>query len=152
MKILSIIIVLSLSHLAHGQNLTPAAAPQFKKTQISVAGQKLNVEVADDDQKREYGLMFRQELLEGHGMLFVFSDSDIRNFWMKNTLIPLSIGYFSAERKLLNTQEMKPASDLELHPQLYPSQGPAKYALEVPPGWFKRHHISTGAELIVTQH
>ncbi len=147
MKRQLIVILLMSGALAKAQSIQPSAAPQFKKAQISVADQKLNVELADDESKREYGLMFRKELKEGNGMLFIFSNSEVRNFWMRNTLIPLSIGYFSSERKLLNTQEMLPASDIDKQPPLYPSQGPAQYALEVPPGWFKRHHIPADAKL-----
>ena len=56
--------------------------------------ERLPIRIADDEKKREQGLMNRKKLKDTEGMIFVFPDSRVLDFWMKNTLIPLSIGYF----------------------------------------------------------
>ncbi len=71
----------------------------FKKQTISVGTKKIRVEIAENDAQHAYGLMFRQKLGTDEGMLFIFKNEDIRSFWMKNTLINLSIGYFDKDKK-----------------------------------------------------
>ena len=118
----------------------------FEKAILKISGLELTVEVADREEQRQRGLMFRKELVEGTGMLFVFPQERILSFWMKNTLIPLSIGYFDRNRKLVDIQKMNPESIIVKDSELkrYPSQFPAQYALEVPQGWFEKHKINLG--------
>ncbi|MBC7742658.1 MAG: DUF192 domain-containing protein [Bdellovibrionaceae bacterium] len=92
--------------------------------------------------------MFRKKLGSDEGMLFVFESEGIRTFWMKNTLIDLSIGYFDKSKKLIDIQEMKAMNSvLEKDLPTYPSKSPAMYALEMPTGWFKKNKIKEGAQL-----
>jgi uncharacterized protein len=124
------------------------ATVPFTKKVIKINSVPLTVELADTPEKSSRGLMFRTELKEGTGMLFIFKDVDIRNFWMKNTFIPLSIGFFDGDRKLIDIQDMKPVkSEMEMNPSTYSSRAPAKFALEVPKGWFTRKKIKIGAIL-----
>ena len=117
----------------------------YKKKNIRVGTTSVNVEVADTQPLAEHGLMFRHELKEGNGMLFIFPDEEVRSFWMKNTFIELSIGYFDQNKKLVDIQDMKPVtSEMQTDLPVYPSKAPAKYALEVPKGWFERHKIKVG--------
>ncbi len=118
---------------------------RFKVQKIKIGSQTLDVEIADDNAKRSLGLMNRKVLKDGKGMLFIFEEQQILSFWMKNTLIPLSIGYFDQNKKLFQTLDMKPASPMDAHPPSYPSSRPGKYALEVPIGWYNRHKITPGA-------
>lgn len=112
---------------------------------ISVAGKNLVVEVADTPERTSRGLMFRKTLAENAGMIFVFSDESQRSFWMKNTFIPLSIGFFGKDRVLRETLDMRPAkSELEAAPPSYFSKVTATYALEVNQGWFQRNKIKVG--------
>lgn len=105
------------------------------------SGQRVEVEVeiADDEAKRLKGLMGRTELAENAGMLFVFEEEQPRSFWMKNTLIPLSIAYIDAEERIIDTQEMQPLDET-----VHPSAGPAMYALEVNQGFFKERGVEVG--------
>ena len=121
------------------------AKPDFKTRKIRLAGKTLTVEVADTPSKREHGLMFRESLPKDGGMLFIFDEERTLSFWMLNTLIPLSIGYFDQDRKLVDIQEMVPAVAGEKNPKTYPSKEPARYALEMKEGWFKANNIKTGA-------
>ena len=111
-------------------------------------GQKIiQVEIADTQRKRNRGLMYRKSLPDDQGMLFVFPSSQILSFWMKNTYIPLSIGFFNSKRQLLEVQEMQPESVLLKEPsKTYKSRLPAKYALEMNKGWFSKNKIKLGTK------
>lgn len=124
-----------------------AAEVTFDKKMIKVGSQTLEVEIADNDFKRSRGLMFRKELKDGKGMLFVFPTEQPLSFWMKNTLIPLSIGYFGKNKILIEVIDMQPASPMDIRPKSYPSSAPAMYALEVPMGWFTKYGVKPGAAL-----
>ncbi len=118
------------------------AQATFEKKKIKIGAQTLVVEIADTPEKSAQGLMYRKELPEGTGMLFVFPNEQTRAFWMKNTFIPLAIGYFNAKKELIDIQEMSPAaSTMQVDFPTYESKGPAQYALEVPKGWFVKHKI-----------
>lgn len=118
----------------------------FEKQKITIAGKVITVEIAESEQQHERGLMLRKSLSKDHGMLFVFKDEQPRSFWMKNTIINLSIGYFDHEKKLIDIQEMKAvASVLETNPPPYPSAFPAMYALEMTEGWFKKNKVGLGS-------
>lgn len=117
----------------------------FKTQQIKVANTPLTVEIADTPDKTAQGLMYRTSMSDNAGMLFIFDDVQIRNFWMKNTFIPLSIGFFDEKRVLLEVLDMEPVkSEMEARPPTYNSQKPAKYCLEVNRGWFAKHKIKVG--------
>lgn len=121
-----------------------------KLEKIKVGNTVLSVEVARTKKEQQRGLMFRKALDENKGMLFIFDKEEPRSFWMKNTFIPLSIGYFSAEKKLLEVIDMKPVvSEMQLDTPSYPSRFPAKYALEVNKGWFQRNKVPIGAMLVL---
>ena len=98
-------------------------------------------EVARTASEREEGLMYRESLEDGRGMLFVFSDSQIRSFWMRNTLIPLDIAYLDESLKIVDIQGMEPETD-----DAHPSARPAMFALEVPRGWFGKKGIEVGTQ------
>ena len=120
-----------------------AKAPKFKKEFIQLGHKKISVEIAETNQQLEYGLMHRTLLKEDQGMLFIFKDEQILSFWMKNTLIDLSIGYFSEKKVLNEVIEMKSTSFLQTNFPSYPSQQPAMYALEMNKGWFNKNKIKT---------
>lgn len=112
---------------------------------VRLGKKSLVVEIADTPSKRSTGLMYRTQLARDRGMLFVFPTEDYLSFWMKNTKIPLSIGYFNADGILLEIYDMKPDQISEV----YGSRRPALYALEVNLGWFSENGIDPGAVLIL---
>lgn len=120
------------------------AEPTFERKKIQFAGKTITVEVADNDLLRSHGLMFRKSLPAEEGMLFIFDNEQPLAFWMKNTLIPLSIGYFDKQRKLIDIHEMVPAVMMATEPTLYPSKVPGMYALEMNKGWFAKNKIKLG--------
>ncbi|RME15821.1 MAG: DUF192 domain-containing protein [Bdellovibrio sp.] len=124
---------------------SPAYGFSLKKRKIKIKEVVIQVEIADTEEAREHGLMERTNLPEDRGMLFVFPSERKRFFWMKNTYIPLSIGFFDKNKVLIDVQEMRPmSSPLERNIPRYQSRGKAQYALEVPRGFFKKHKIKRG--------
>ena len=96
-------------------------------------GERFTVEVARTQEKQALGLMFRDSMPKDHGMLFVFPAEGMRSFWMKNTRIPLDIFYFDEQLKLVSVAEnAQPCRTRHCAP--YPSEGPAKYVLELNAG------------------
>lgn len=119
---------------------------QLKTTHIKINGVTLRVELAKTEEEQAQGLMFRKKISDSEGMLFVYKDERPRSFWMKNTFIPLSIGFFNKKRELIDVQDMTPVqSEMQIRIPSYRSKKPAQYALEVKQGWFQRHRIQLGA-------
>ena len=83
--------------------------------------------------------MERTELAENAGMLFVFDREQQLSFWMRNTLIPLSIAYIDAEERIIDIQDMQPLDETR-----HPSAEPAMYALEVNQGFFEECGVGVG--------
>jgi len=107
--------------------------------QLTVKGKKIRAEVAQTEEEKARGLMFREILGKDEGMLFVYDREEILTFWMKNTPLPLSIAFIDQGGKIVDIQDMDPFS-LRTHA----SALPARYALEMNQGWFKRNQIQTG--------
>lgn len=124
------------------------AQVQFGKEQIKVGGKTIQVEIAETSEQLSHGLMFRTKMKANSGMLFIFPDEEKRSFWMKNTFIPLSIGFFDGKKILVDIQDMQPVkSEMEKTPPSYLSLKPAKYALEMNQGWFKKNGVKVGDQL-----
>jgi uncharacterized membrane protein (UPF0127 family) len=102
---------------------------------------EVRVELADDLAEQTKGLMDRTTLGENRGMLFVYPEERELSFWMKNTLIPLSIAFIDSERRIIVIQDMRPLDD---EPPHYVSAEPAQYALEVNQGFFERRGVKVG--------
>jgi len=112
--------------------------------QIDLDGKKLIVEIADTYEAVSKGLMGRKSLSDGEGMLFVYEKPIVLSFWMKDTLIPLSIGFFDETKKLIEIIDMPvPPPGAKEYP-LFNSSRPSRYALEVPVSWFRQNNIRPG--------
>ena len=104
-------------------------------------GVEVRVEVADDTEEMTRGLMGRTALAEDAGMLFVYPNERELSFWMRGTLIPLSIAFIDAEGRIVDIQDMKALDD---EPPHYTSAEPARYALEVNKGFFDKRGVEVG--------
>jgi len=152
MKLFFTFLLLALSSRAFSTEAAAVTAVTFEKRNIKLvyAGvtTKIRVEIAQSEGQLTRGLMFRKSIKDNEGMLFEFASEEPRTFWMKNTFVALSIGFFDANKKLIDIQNMKPvASEMDANPPTYSSAGPAQYALEVPQGWFAKKKIKVGAIL-----
>lgn len=106
---------------------------------LSIGTAEIEVEIADNTESRRTGLMKRKSMDENHGMLFIFESDQKLSFWMKNTLIPLSIAYIASDGEILEIYDMKPES---LRP--VESINSVRYALEMNQGWFERNNVAPG--------
>lgn len=116
----------------------------FAQAEIELGGHILKVEISDTVDSQSRGLQGRKHLGESEGMLFVYQKPQLQSFWMKDTLIPLSIGYFDKNRVLFQVIDMDPPSGKSI--PSYRSRSPALYALEVNQGWFREHGVDIGAQ------
>ena len=125
-----------------------AGQEKFEKQELVIegAGGKVMVkaEIARTSAQQQQGLMHRKVLKDGEAMLFIFERDEILSFWMKNTLIPLSIAYITSDGRILEIYDMEPGN---LNP-VYSSRS-ARYALEVPKGWFSRAGLGVGDRLVI---
>ena len=132
------------SEAAASREPTAAPASELRTLTIEASGGEsveVRVELADEPDEQARGLMGRTALGERRGMLFVFPSEEVRSFWMKNTLIPLSIAYIDAEGRIVDIQDMKTLDD---EPPHYVSAEPARYALEVNKGFFDERGVEVG--------
>lgn len=114
---------------------------------VEVGGQRYSVEVADDDAERARGLMFRDQMDPGTGMLFIHERDEPLAYWMKNTRIALDILYFDSDGKLVAQQrDVPPCSAGDRCPS-YPSNVPARYVLELNAGSATKLNLESGAEI-----
>jgi len=101
----------------------------------------VKVEIARSDPEREHGLMFRQKLEPGRGMIFLFEHPQKLKFWMKNTYIPLDMIFISADKHVVYVEE-------NAEPLTTTSRGTdeadSQFVLEVPGGWARAHGVERG--------
>jgi uncharacterized membrane protein (UPF0127 family) len=109
---------------------------------MQLGNKNFTLEVADQTDTRTYGLMRRDSMPADHGMIFVFKDEEKLGFWMKNTRIPLDIIYIDALGQVVSVKQMKPY-DLST----VPSDGPAKYAIELNKGAAEAAGVKAGMTL-----
>ena len=103
---------------------------------------RIHAQVALTPDQRATGLMFRREMPQHEGMLFVSELPYQQCFWMRNTLIPLAIAFIADDGTLVNVVEMKPQT-LDSHC----SAQPVRYVLEMNQGWFAKKGIKPGMKL-----
>jgi len=103
----------------------------------------VGVEIAADDELRAQGLMYRDHLDPGTGMLFFFAEEGQYPFWMKNTRIPLDMIWIDSNRRVAHVKHEVPPCRIDDCPS-YPPNANARYVLEVAGGEAKKHGIKTG--------
>jgi hypothetical protein len=111
---------------------------------LRIGAVTVEAEVADETDERTIGLMGRKELAEGKGMLFVFREPQPLGFWMRDTLVPLSIAYINAAGVIREIHDLQPLDES-------PARSAFRdllYALEVPQGWFLKNKILPGDRIL----
>jgi uncharacterized membrane protein (UPF0127 family) len=121
-----------------------AAKPE--RVPVTVGSAVFTVEVARTDAQRERGLMHRRSLGNREGMLFVFDADQRLAFWMKDTLVPLSIAFLSSEGRILQIEDMDPLSQKAIRSRLS-----ARYALELPRGAFTEVGAAEGDIVVLPE-
>jgi uncharacterized membrane protein (UPF0127 family) len=102
----------------------------------------IHAEVAQTDQEREIGLMFRTALPPQNGMIFVFEQPGVQCFWMRNTLIPLAAAFIDDDGRIVNVAEMAPKTE-----NSHCSDKPVRFVLEMNKGWFDKRGFKPGFRL-----
>ena len=124
----------------------PAAAqePQMNLPRVKLAAgmHQIDAQVARTPQQRTIGLMFRKEMPQHEGMLFVFEQPSLQCFWMRNTLLPLTAAFVADDGTIVNLADMKPQTE-----DSHCSARPVRYVLEMNQGWFAKKGVKAGSKL-----
>lgn len=120
-----------------------ASAADLPVIPLTAGTGALDVEVASNKAQRSLGLMNRTSMPDSRGMLFVYPAPAYFCMWMKNTKIPLSVAFLDAQGRVINIEDMSPQSETN-----HCTQRHATYALEVNRGWFTRHGVNQGSQII----
>lgn len=114
----------------------------LQRVELTAGMHRIDAQVAMTPQQRQTGLMYRKEMPQHEGMLFVFEQPAPQCFWMKNTLLPLTAAFVDDDGTVVNLADMKPQT-LDSHC----SAKPVRYVLEMNQGWFAQKGIKAGAKL-----
>ena len=123
------------------------AQPRLKTIKLYLGSAELTVEIADENHERQAGMMHRTTMPENEGMLFVFPYPHQSGFWMKNTIVPLSIAYIDPASRVIEIHDMQPGNTKPVESR----SARVQYALEVNQGWFAKNGIKPGA-VLATDH
>ena len=132
-----LLVCLPLGSLAQGE-------PQTRLARIKVgAGMHLiDTQLAQTPEQRQIGLMWRKDLPQNEGMLFIFEQPSVQCFWMRNTLTALTAAFVDEDGTIVNLEDMKPQTD-----DSHCSAKPVRFVLEMNQGWFKKRGIQAGFKL-----
>ena len=119
-------------------------APQMnlQRTKLAAGMHQIDAQLALSPEQRQIGLMFRKEMPQHEGMIFVFDQPTQQCFWMKNTLLPLTAAFVADDGTIVNLEDMKPQTE---NPHC--SIKPVRYVLEMNKGWFAKKGIKAGSKL-----
>ncbi|MEY3408285.1 MAG: hypothetical protein RIS02_12 [Pseudomonadota bacterium] len=102
----------------------------------------IQVQLAQNFDQRQIGLMWRKEMPQNEGMLFIFEQPGVQCFWMRNTLLPLTAAFVLDDGTIVNLADMKPMND-----DSHCSKKPVRFVLEMNQGWFAKRNIQAGFKL-----
>ena len=138
---ISSILIAALSVWASVAN---AGSPQMElpRTRLTADMYQIDVQLATTADEQEYGLMFRKQMPQQEGMLFVFDAPSTQCFWMKNTILPLTAAFIADDGTIVNLADMAPQTT---NPHC--STKPVRFVLEMNQGWFAKRSIKAGFRL-----
>jgi uncharacterized membrane protein (UPF0127 family) len=119
-----------------------APQPKLDTVTLNAGMHNIRAEVARTPMQTQIGMMFRREMAQHEGMLFIFDGVGRRCFWMKNTLLPLSIAFIADDGRVVSVADMQPQSE-----ESHCSAEPVRFALEMNQGWFAKRGIKPGFKL-----
>lgn len=130
----------SVSRREPGQLYLNQAQPRLATLKLWIGSQEVETEIARRVPEIATGMMYRTNVVDGTGMLFVFARPEPRSFYMRNTLVPLSIAYIDPAGEIVEIHNMNPKDETPVDS----ASDRVQYALEVPQGWFDRTGIKPG--------
>ena len=113
------------------------------RTTLQAGMYQIDAQLAMTPDERQFGLMFRQEMPQHEGMLFVFEQPSEQCFWMKNTLLPLTAAFVADDGTIVNLVDMKPQTT-----DSHCSAKPVRFVLEMNQGWFTKRSVKAGYKLL----
>ena len=129
--------------IGHGiANAQDAPQMQLQRIQLSVGIHQIDAQLAVRSEQREIGLMFRKEMPQNEGMLFIFESPTRLCFWMKNTLLPLTAAFIADDGTILNLENMEPQTT-----ESHCSTKPVRFVLEMNQGWFAKKRVKPGSKI-----
>ena len=122
----------------------PQGDPQMhlRRVELTAGIHRIDAQVAASERERAIGLMFRKEMPQQEGMIFVFEVPAVQCFWMRNTLLPLTAAFVADDGTIVNLADMKPMTE-----DSHCSTRPVRYVLEMNQGWFAKRGIKAGSKL-----
>jgi len=139
---LFVFVTSSLAYIPEAAGQTPSAGAPLPVKTLTAGMHRVQAEVAATETSRARGLMYRKELAPNHGMLFVFEQANVQCFWMRNTLLPLSIAFILDDGTITNIADMAPMTE-----NSHCSTAPVRYTLEMEQGWFAKRGITAGKKI-----
>lgn len=121
-------------------SIPTAAQPKLPTIKLWIGAEEMNTEMALNGIQQQTGMMFRTNIAENEGMIFVFPYPHQASFWMKNTLVPLSAAYLDSDGVILEIHNLEPQNTNAVKAATHQVQ----YVLETSQGWFKRKNITPG--------
>jgi len=128
-------------------HLPTAAQPKLHTMKLWLGAEEMVVELAQSLIQVQTGMMFRTNLAENAGMLFVFSTPHRAEFWMKNCPLPLSAAYIDPDGVILEIHNLQPHNEKSV----VAASERVQFVLEANQGWFGRHNVTAGM-VVRTEH
>jgi uncharacterized protein len=137
-RILSSILITIVSLASYAQ------APQthLQRAVLSLGMFQIDAQIAQTPEERQIGLMFRAQMPQAEGMIFIFEEPSKQCFWMKNTILPLTAAFVADDGTIVNFADMKPQTT-----ETHCSAKPVRFVLEMNQGWFAKKGIKAGSKL-----
>ena len=114
----------------------------LQRTRLTAGMHLIDTQLAMTPGQRQTGLMFRKDMPQHEGMLFMFEQPTVQCFWMKNTILPLTAAFVADDGTIVNLADMKPQTT-----DSHCSDKPVRFVLEMNQGWFARKNIKAGFKL-----
>jgi uncharacterized membrane protein (UPF0127 family) len=130
--------------------ISPPVGDRLSTTRLNLAGEVFTVELASTNAARAQGLMFRENIPDNTGMLFIHSKSQVLSYWMKNCLIDMDILYIKEDGAIAAVYTMTVLPDPDISDWEIPgysSEVPVKYALELPAGAAEKLNLTPGKKI-----
>jgi uncharacterized membrane protein (UPF0127 family) len=137
-RILSSVFLVIATFASYAQ--TPQA--HLQRAVLSLGMFQIDAQIAQTPEERQIGLMFRAQMPQAEGMIFIFEEPSKQCFWMKNTILPLTAAFIADDGTILNLADMKPQTT-----ETHCSAKPVRFVLEMNQGWFAKKGIKAGSKL-----
>lgn len=139
---MALLLSLSPQYAVWAQAPAGQAQLDLARVRLQAGMHMIDAQLAQTHLQRQIGLMWRRDMPQHEGMLFVFEQPAVQCFWMRNTLIPLTAAFLQDDGRIVNLADMQPRSD-----DSHCSSQPVRYVLEMNQGWFEKRGLRSGARI-----